>query len=221
MLAVYVGTGAGHFDPASQASVFNAQRGWEAPLGAEDRRSFQSELHHLILGRSFADAASETNKARVEKWGRLLRDAAPSFDADGHPVLMIPVGDKLVSVGVSGSNILTNDAPQPLTEKLLEARLNGELRRGNPPKVSESDVENDWNLLQKARGASEVAIGTRRMAPSAVQAQHGGNQPLTGLRCDLTAESATPPRITPRSVEPKSAEPKSTQPNTRNPSRPT
>ena len=177
VLAVYVGTGAGHFDPASQVSVFNAQRGLEAPLGAEDRRSFQSELNHLMSGRSFADAASETNQARVEKWGRLLRDATPSFDGDGHPVLRIPVGDKVVSVGVSGSNILTSDAPQPLTQKLLEARLNAELRRGNPPKVSESDVENDWNLLQRARGASEVATGTRRMVPSGAQAQHGGNQP--------------------------------------------
>jgi hypothetical protein len=32
---------------------------------------------------------------------------------------------------------------------MLEARLREELRKGKPPKVSESDVERDWSLLQK------------------------------------------------------------------------
>lgn len=174
--AVYVGTGTGHFDPARQALVFNAQRDLEPPLGAEDRRSYQTELKHLV-----ADPASELNRARVEKWGRLLRNAVPDLDAQGHPIFRIQVGEETVSVGVSGSNIFASDASGPYAQQLLEARLHAELRRGSPPKASESDVTHDWNMLQKAINGSDadVAVLNRRPPQTGVQArsERAGNQP--------------------------------------------
>jgi hypothetical protein len=176
VLAVYEGTGAGRFDPAQQAMVFNAGRGLEPPLGAEDRRAYQSELNHLV-----ADPPAEMSGARLEKWRHLLRNAAPDFDAEGRPVLRIPMGEEVVSVGVSGSNILADEAPEPFTQELLVARLRDELRRGKPPKASESDVTRDWNLLQKAiNGADvEVATGSRRAPQTGLQVHtdRAGNQP--------------------------------------------
>jgi hypothetical protein len=176
VLAVYEGTGAGRFDPARQAMVFNAGRELEPPLGAEDRRSYQSELNHLL-----ADPPAEMSGARLEKWGHLLRDAAPDLDAQGRPVLRIPVGEGVVNVGVSGSNILANDAPEPFTQELLVARLRDELRRGKPPKASESDVTRDWNLLQKAMNGSDVEVAARsRRAPQTgfqLHTDRAGNQP--------------------------------------------
>ncbi len=170
VVAVYVGTGAGRFDPARQAMVFNAGRALEPPLGAEDRRSYQSELNHL-----------ELNVDHVEKWKRLLRNATPEFDAQGRPVMRIHVGEQVVSIGVAGSNIFANDAPEQFTAQLLEARLHAELRRGNPPKASESDVTRDWNLLQEAvNGADvEVAAGSPRpqQASSPARLERAGNQP--------------------------------------------
>jgi hypothetical protein len=84
-------------------------------------------------------------------------------------------------VGVSGSNILANDAPEPFTQELLAARLRDELRRGKPPKASESDVTRDWNLLQKAMGGSdaEMAAPSRRPPQPGFQARtdRAGNQP--------------------------------------------
>jgi hypothetical protein len=174
--AVYVGTGAGHFDPARQALVFNAQRALEAPLGAEDRRAYEIELKHLV-----AVPVSENNRARIERWGHLFHNTAPGFDAEGRPILRIHVGEQLVSVGVSGGNILTNDAPGPFVQQLLEARLHEELRRGNPPKVSESDVTRDWALLQKAMNRSEAEVAVRAHKPlqpgAQARAESGGNQP--------------------------------------------
>ena len=174
VVAVYLGTGAGRFDPARQAMVFNAERALEPPLGAEDRRSYQSELNHLVT-----DPASESAGARIEKWGRLLRNSAPDLDAEGRPVLRIHVGEEVVSVGVSGSNILADDAPEPFLQQLLEARLRSELKRGNPPKASESDVTRDWNLLQKAMGSDvEVTERSHRSLQPASQSRSGaGNQP--------------------------------------------
>ena len=174
VVAVYVGTGAGRFDPSRQAMVFNAGRDLEPPLGAEDRRSYQNSLNHL------ADPALE-NGVRVEKWGRLVRGAAPGFDAEGRPILRIHVGEEVVSVGVAGSNIFACDAPEQFTEQLLEARLHAELRRGNPPKASESDITRDWNLLQRARNGSdgEAAVRWRRplQGGGQVRSERAGNQP--------------------------------------------
>ncbi len=179
--AVYVGTGAGHFDPAREALVFNAQRALEAPLGKEDRRSYQIELDHLVASQLTADPASETSGAHIEKWKHLLRNATPDLDAQGRPVLRIHVGEEIVIVGVSGSNIFANDAAEPLTQQLLEARLHAELRRGSPPKVSESDVERDWNLLQQARNGANAEVAVRSHRPlqpgSLARSERAGNRP--------------------------------------------
>ena len=179
--AVYVGTGAGRFNPSQQALVFNAQRALEPPLGAEDRRSYQSELNHLMENQLVADPGSESAGARLEKWRRLLHDAAPEFDSQGRPIMLIPVGEQVVSVGVSDSNILGSDAPQPLMQKLLEARLHAELRKGSPPKASESDITRDWNLLQKAMNGSDVEEAARFHRPQQLALQsrpdRPGNQP--------------------------------------------
>jgi hypothetical protein len=178
VVAVYVGAGAGRFDPAREAMVFNAGRALEPPLGAEDRRSYQSELKHLEL--NAADPAAESSGARTENWRHLLHNGTPDLDAEGRPVVRIRIGEETVSVGVSGSNILASDAPGQFTEQLLEARLHAELRRGNPPKASESDVTRDWNLLQKAMNGAyaEVARPSRSLqSGSQARLEPAGNQP--------------------------------------------
>jgi hypothetical protein len=156
--AVYVGTGAGRFDPARQAMVFNAERSLEPPLGPEDRRAYQIELNHLVA------ADSETSSAHIHKtWGRLMGSAVPGFDAEGRPVLRLNLGEETVNLGVTGVNIFDkgSSSSTQFAQQLLEARLREELRRGNPPKVSENDIERDWKLLQKARNVSDDAVTAR------------------------------------------------------------
>jgi hypothetical protein len=86
-------------------------------------------------------------------------------------------GEEVVSIGVSGSNILASDAPEQFTEQLLEARLRAELRRGNPPKASESDVTRDWNLLQRTMNSDgEVAAGSLQTGSQA-RLERPGNRP--------------------------------------------
>src|ERR1700678_977133 len=121
VVAVYEGTGAGRFNPAHDALVFSAERALEPPLGTEDRRSYQSELDHLIT-----DPASEMSGARVEKWRHLLRNSVPDLDAEGRPILRMEVAGEQVSVGASRGNILSSDPALPLTQELLEARLRAE-----------------------------------------------------------------------------------------------
>jgi hypothetical protein len=187
--AVYLGTGAGRFDPARDALVYGAERPLEKPLAAEDRRYYQNELNRLVAERSvnerlMAENASEESSVRVEKLGRVLRNASPNVDAGGHPVLRMLVGSELVSIGVAESNILANDVLPgnfgKFQEQLLEKRLQEELRRGAPPKVSESDVAHDWKLLQRALNESDDQVA----APSAKLTQPGSQarSEVTGNR---------------------------------------
>lgn len=175
VVAVYMGTGAGRFDPAQRAWVYNANRDLEPPIGPEDRRSYQLLLSHLA-----AEPAVESNAAHTEKWSRLLHNSSPDLDAEGRPVLRIRVAGETVRVGIAADNILTSDAPQPLTQELLQARLHSELRRGNSPKASESDVTRDWNMLQKAmqREDSPMASQSHRQQPGfSSSTARGGNLP--------------------------------------------
>jgi hypothetical protein len=168
---VYVGTNADHFDPAKRAMVFNADRDLEPPVGAEDRRSYQLELNHLMAADVTEPASTRVEKSLV----RMMSNAAPGFDSEGRPVLRMRVGDEAVTVGLAQSNIFATQSSGWLAQQILEARLREELRRGNPPKVSESDVEHDWNLLEKARNVpdntSENEVATRSARASAASAQ--------------------------------------------------
>jgi hypothetical protein len=174
VFAVYVGTGAGRIDPAAHALVYNPDRDLEKPLGAEDRRSYQLELSHLLASTD----AGESSLARTEKLRHLLRRAAPGFDDEGRPVLRIPGGPELVSVGIAESNLLANAAAWPYVQELLEARLRAELKRGTP-KASESDVTRDWDLLQKTLNHSdnEVAAQTHNLPAAQARVDGHGNRP--------------------------------------------
>jgi hypothetical protein len=173
VVAVYVGTGAGRFDPSKQSMVYNAGRDLEKPLGTEDRRSYQLELNHLVA----ATEPQAWNITRVERLHRLLRSATPALDAKGRPVLRIRRDDELVDVGVAESNILASGAADPLTRELLEARLRAELKRG-VPKASESDVTHDWDLLEKTLQHSdkEVAAQNHKTLASQLSVEHNGNR---------------------------------------------
>lgn len=183
VVAVYLGTGAGRFDPAHQALVFNATRDLEPPLGSEDRRSYQSELNHIdpnhVELKHLVTDLVELNLTREEKLSRLLRNAAPAFDADGHPILRVQIGDEKVNVGIADSNIFAHDTAGSFTQQILQARLYGELKRGNPPKASESDVTRDWDLLQKTMYGddAEMTAHTHRPTQSLPPTRSTANQP--------------------------------------------
>jgi hypothetical protein len=158
VFAIYVGSGAGRFNPARDALVFDAGGERELPLGREDRRAYQKELETFLQ----ADADAEGSSARVRKtWSRLQASARTEFDVEGRPVLQMQVGERLVRVGVSADNVLSGGAPAELVQELLEARLEAELRRKTAPTVSEKELARDWQLLQQARNVEgkELADG--------------------------------------------------------------
>ena len=142
--AVYVGTGAGHFEPAHNARVFVVGNDPERPLDREDRLAYQLELKHFLAG-AYPEKPSQ-NADKV--WERLQSKAKTGVDEQGRPVLQVQVGDSTVQIGVAADNILSGNAPPQLVRQLLEARLQSELRRRSAQGISETEVDRDWKLLQ-------------------------------------------------------------------------
>lgn len=174
--AVYVGTEARHFDPSRNALVYNAERGLQPPIGAEDRRSYELELNHLVAAEMLQMSPTHVEKTLA----RTMNNAAPGFDSDGRPVLRMRVGNEELDLGVAQSNLFGAGSSGQFAQQLLEARLQEELRRGNPPKVSEDDVEKDWTLLQKAMDTADNHVAAQDARPLQAASQRWirrGNRP--------------------------------------------
>jgi hypothetical protein len=168
--AVYVATGAGHFEPAQNAMVFVVGGEPEAPVDREDLRAYQVQLKHYLDG-----TYPERSSQRIDKsWERLQSHAKTAVDADGRPILQVQVGSEQVRVGASADNVLNGSAPPHLVRQLLEARLEAELRRSPRHGISETEVARDWDLLQKTIAESDPHL-TARSGPRSERSS--GNQP--------------------------------------------
>jgi hypothetical protein len=154
--AVYVGTGAGHFEPGRNAMVFVAGSDPERTLGREDRRAYQQQLRHFL-----ADTYPDKPGHKADKaWARLQSKAKTGVDDQGRPVLEVQVGKRHVQIGMAADNVLSGNAPPELVRQLLEARLQAELRR-SPQGLSEAEISRDWGLLQKTLAQSDSSVTTR------------------------------------------------------------
>jgi hypothetical protein len=165
--AVYVGTGAGRFEPGRNAMVFVVGGDPEPPLGREDRRAYQQQLKHLLAGAYPEAGAGNARKA----WERLQARAKTDLDDQGRPILQMQVGESEVRLGASASNVMKDGAPPQLVRQLLEARLQSELRSGSS-RVSESEIARDWKLLQQTMPDNDS-----RPPRSARSENLRGNQP--------------------------------------------
>jgi hypothetical protein len=151
--AVYVGSGAGHFEPARNAMVFVVGGDPQTPVGREDLRAFRQELKHLLAG-----AYPDQPGRNVDKsWEKLQSRATTAIDEQGRPVLLVHLGERVVQLGISADNVLDGDAPPQLVRQLLEARLQSELSNRTPHGLSENEVARDWELLQRSMPTSDTA----------------------------------------------------------------
>ena len=143
--AVYVGTGAGHFEPGRGAMVYVVGGDPQAPLGKEDRRAYQLQLKHLLAG-----AYPEKSRQNADRtWEHLQTRSRADVDEQGRPVLEMEIDGNPVQVGNSAENVLSGSAPPQLVRQLLEARLQSELKNGSSHALTEVEVARDWKLLQQ------------------------------------------------------------------------
>jgi len=169
VFAVYVGTGAGRFEPARDALVFQPGSDPEPPLGREDRRAYQHQLQNLLTEAYPVSSGRKIDKA----WSRLQARAKPDFDDQGRPILHMQVNGRIVHIGASADNVLNSNAPPQLARELLEARLQSELRRKSPPEISATEIGRDWKLLQQTLSESDSQLSAHSTQGDDVPA---GNQ---------------------------------------------
>lgn len=157
VFVVYEGVGAGRFQPARDALVLDADGTLERPIDHEDLRAFQQELKNLLASEYPANSRQEPEK----NWARLQSKANLTFDDQGRPVLEVQENGQLVRIGLSAENVLNGTAPAPLVRRLLEARLESELRTKAAHEISEDEVTRDWDLLQQADRSADSSMAER------------------------------------------------------------
>jgi hypothetical protein len=144
--AVYFGSGDGRFDPGYDAMIFAPGNEPELPLSQEERRAYRKALKNLLAHASRKRSAGN----RHETWEYVQSKAESGLDQYGRPVLQTNNGPQVVYVGASAKNVLTIDAPPQFIQALLTARLQSELQRSSPGKVSDRQIGRDLQLLQRA-----------------------------------------------------------------------
>ena len=170
VFAVYVGTGEGGFQPDRGAMVFHAGSDPEPPIAREDRKAYQRELKDLLAHADYRGLGSSIERT----WGKLQAKASVDFDDQDAPMLRMRVGDHVVRIGATAENVLNGSAPPQLTQGILEARLQSELRHAPRRGISESEVARDWNLLQQTMGRETLSAADTSLRFSQVNAEGSG-----------------------------------------------
>jgi hypothetical protein len=132
------------FRPEKDAMVFGPRRTLEPPLAADERRTYKT-----LLEQAKRALASEEFRAHDIKWRKVRADAEPSVDQQGKPVLRLQEAESTIEIGLCRENLLEEQTPPQFVQQLLITRLEDLLRPGSPSRASQTDVENDWKLLQQ------------------------------------------------------------------------
>jgi len=198
VVAVYVGTGAGRFQPDRDALVFNPGSDPQPPIAREDRKAYQQELKELL-----AQSDSAANQAKA--WERLQSKATTDFDDQDAPILILQsqAGDQPIRLGASATNVLNGTAPPQLAQQILAAHLESELRHAPPNGISRNELSRDWNLLQQTMPkqanlrepeAETVALrespATKKESPQEADTTHvSSSYPSVSISDDLNHDS--------------------------------
>lgn len=156
--------GGGPFNPSKNALVFSPDGDLQAPLTAEDRKSYQKGLDEMM--KANGDGLPRREEAT---WHKLLDGSELRLDAAGHPVLAIRSGEEVVEVGITRGNVLNSDAPRSVVQDLLVTRMREQLRSGHAPKTTDSQIRQDWKLLSAAfEERTETASGPQSSSSSEI-----------------------------------------------------
>ena len=134
------------------------------PIDEGRRRSYEE----LLSGLQQASA----EEAPTAKWQRLQDSAQPALDGNGQVVLQMEHQGQKVEIGLCRENVLRTGAPPELVRQLLLTRLQHDLKRGTPLRASETEVANDWALLQESLSGPAPSQLARELPPGPGETKH-------------------------------------------------
>jgi hypothetical protein len=169
VLAAYFGHP--RFNPAQHALVLDSRWRLDPPVTSADRRSYQNQLKELKQTGSTLDSSADAS-IQGKSWVQLQADAEPMLDDSGTPAIQVRIGNEVETVGVSRANVLNDPGSSELAAKLLEARIQQELRSPGSRKAAHSDVANDLGLLRQVLTV-ELQTGLASEFPSSTESNNG------------------------------------------------
>jgi hypothetical protein len=167
VLAAYFGHR--RFNPAKNAPVLDSEWRLDTPLTPANRRSYQNQLEEIRSG-SISSLPGE-----AKSWEHMQSAAEIKLDSFGKPVMQIVRAGAVEEVGMTRANVLNAPGSPDLAAKLVEARLQLELRPGAAHKTANSDVAADLSLLRHLLSLNSEKRVTSATASSAPENTRPGS----------------------------------------------
>ena len=154
------------FNPAKNTNVFSLTSEPLAPPTKAERRTYMKDLRSVT-------ARSQDSEATFGgiTWQKFVEKSEPAFDADGKPALHVGEGADSMELGITRSGLQGEDAPVEFQRELMVSRLKQALANGRAPRISSSELSEDWLLLKKIEDTEQENI-SRKLE----QANHPANQ---------------------------------------------
>jgi hypothetical protein len=141
------------FNSARNSRVFSLTGEPVAPPTNAERRAFLKDLQTVAWnGADHAATESEIT------WRKFVEKSQPEFYANGGPALQARYGTgggDTVELGVTRRDLQSEDAPVELQRELMVSRLKQTLAHSRAPRISSSELRQDWQLLEKIDEAEQ------------------------------------------------------------------
>jgi hypothetical protein len=153
------------FNPSQNAKVYDANGSPALPVTKEERKAYSEDLQAAM-----AVSSDKDPKHEEISWRQFEERAQIQLGESGHPVLEAPFGKEkeLVEVGISRDDLGLEDAPAEIQRELIVARLRQDLAHSRAPRISGSELREDWQLLQKVNSAGQEE--TAKLIPGGLKA---------------------------------------------------
>ncbi|HEV2523062.1 MAG TPA: hypothetical protein VGT24_11830 [Candidatus Acidoferrales bacterium] len=148
---------ADRFNPAKNAPVFNLTGDPTAPPSKAEKQSYLKNLESAAVN----GMEIETGRDALA-WRKFETKAQPGLDAEGEPILQAHYNTGMVELGVTRSDLSGGGAPVELQRGLMISRLKQTLARSRAPRISSSDLRDDWELLERIDYARQANALTPR-----------------------------------------------------------
>jgi hypothetical protein len=148
------------FNSTRNTLVFSLTSKPLPPPTSAERRSYLKDLGTVIANGEDRDESRDTNT-----WRKFVEKSQPQFDADGQAVLQVPGGPdgkEVVELGVTRDALQSKDTPVELRRGLMVSRLKQTLARSRAPRISSSELREDWQLLKHIDEAGQEELSKKR-----------------------------------------------------------
>jgi hypothetical protein len=142
-------------NPAKNWLVFSLIGEPIAPPTKTERRIYMENLRSVSANNADSDPPVDGRQ-----WRQVVKELWPEFDAEGRLVLKAP-GNDLFALGVTRGNLQSGEGPVELQRELLISRLKQTLAYVRAPRISGSELREDWQLLEKIEGARREILSKK------------------------------------------------------------